>query len=333
MMKVSVIIPTYNRPGYLAQAVHSVLQQTHPVFEVLIVDDGSAVIHRARIDALQELDDRISVFHFPENNGVSAARNYGLEKSGGDYILFLDDDDLLHPRMVESNLVFFAADNKAGVVSSGYDIFLDTNSPNENWSNEHQQAKSPEKTLLSWDYGDTSLLTKKPFSALLRKSLQVSACLVRRQAIGPARFPEDLTRGEEHFFWLTLAKSGCSFRINHAQLSYYRLHRFNSLSSPGWRKAALESRLKLLHAGMVTELEDLLAVHLKIAQMQLQFDQMQSLNHLFLAFRILISIPMIPSWPFLLKSIPVKFRDRWRNRNMNKALRSLFSGDSHGKMQ
>lgn len=115
-MKVSVIIPTYNRPGYLAQAVHSVLQQTHPVFEIIIVDDRSSIIHRSKIEDLKQLDDRISVLHFPENKGVSVARNYGFEKSEGDFIIFLDDDDLLHPHMVESNLRVFAANREAGVV-------------------------------------------------------------------------------------------------------------------------------------------------------------------------------------------------------------------------
>jgi len=169
-MKVSVIIPTYNRPGYLAQAVHSVLQQTHAVHEIIIVDDGSSIIHCPKIEDLKQLDGRIRMFHLPANKGVSAARNYGLEKSEGDYILFLDDDDLLFPHMVESNLQIFAVDRVVDVVFSGYDMFFDASPPDTDSSDEHQHQMSSEAILFSWDYGDTSMLAEHPFSAILRFS-------------------------------------------------------------------------------------------------------------------------------------------------------------------
>jgi len=326
-MKVSVIIPTYNRPSYLAQAVHSLLKQTHPVFEIIIVDDGSAIKHRNRIDALKLLDDRISVYHILENKGVSAARNYGLEKSGGDYILFLDDDDLLHPHMVESNLKIFADDSGTGVVSSGYDIFMDANPPDTEWNNEHQKGMSPE-TIFSWDYGDTSLLAEHPFSALLQKSLQVSSCLVSRQAIGTARFPEDLTRGEDIFFWLTLASAGCSFRINHKQLGLHRLHRYSSLANPDWRKASLKYHLKLFNMKMNAKLDDRFIGHLHLAHCFFRFNRLQSMNHIFSACRIFMTLPMIPYWPVLVKTIAFKFSNKWRQRKVIKARKSIIAGNT-----
>ena len=328
-MKVSVIIPTYNRPGYLAQAVHSVLQQTQPVFEIIIVDDGSLPIHHPKIAALKQLDDCISVFNFPKNKGASAARDYGLEKSDGDYIIFLDDDDLLHPDMVESNLKIFNADSNIDVVSSGYGFFIDTTPPDRDWSKEHQNATFP-KIIFSWNYADISMLTEQPFSALLRKSLQVSASLISRQAIGPARFPEDLTRGEDNFFWLTLARADCSFRINHAQLCFHRIHRYNSSSAPNWRKASLKYRLKLFHEGMATDLKDRLVVHWGLARELLQFDRQQSLKHLFYVCRILVSFEMIPSWPMLLKYVPDKIYEKWRFRKLDKARKSIMVSSRYG---
>jgi len=323
-MKVSVIIPTYNRPGFLVQAVRSILHQTHPVWEIIIVDDGSSVNHCMNIDAVKLLDDRITVYRLPENKGVSAARNYGLDKSTGDYILFLDDDDLLHPEMVESNLSIFAADSKAGVVSSGFDMFFDPRSPETECSNENGDAMFPE-TIFTWDYGDTTMLTEHPFSALLRKGLQVSSSLVSRQAIGSARFPEDLTRGEDIFFWLTLASAGCSFRINHVQLSFYRIHLYNSLSDPGWRKASLKFKLKLYHQGMATKSEDRFVVHLRLARHLLPFDRLQCGKHILYACRIMTSAEMIPSWPLLFKYIASRFYNKWRNRKVNKARRSIIA--------
>ncbi|MFC1844711.1 glycosyltransferase family 2 protein [Thermodesulfobacteriota bacterium] len=332
-MKVSVIIPTFNRPGYLVQAVHSVLQQTHPVFEIIIVDDGSSIPYRTKIDALKQLDGRISVFHLSKNKGVSAARNYGLQKSQGDYILFLDDDDLLHPDMVESNLRILADDSEAGVVSSGYGMFFDETSPDTDWSIEHQHAMFPETTFFSWDYEDTSMLTEHPFSALLRKSLQVSSCLLSKKAIGSVRFPEDLTRGEDSFFWLSLASSGCCFRINHSQLGFYRLHRYNSLSGPGWRKASLENKLKILHQGIATKQHDRLVVHLHLARILLQFDRLQSLKHICFACRILILPSVIPFWPLLFKSILGKFYNRYRHRKVHKARRVIIAGNTNENWQ
>ena len=332
-MKVSVIIPTYNRPGYLAQAVHSVLQQTQPVFEIIIVDDGSLAKHRGRIAALKQLDGRISVYHFPENKGVSAARNYGLEKSGGDYILFLDDDDLVHPHMVESNLGIFAAEREAGVVSSGYDMFFDTIPPEAKWSNDHPPAISPETIICSCSYRNTAMLAKQPFSALLRNGLQVSSCLLTRQAIGPARFPEDLTRGEDVFLWLTLANAGCKFEINHRQLCFHRLHRYNSLSNPGWRKASLEYIQKVFSEGMASQLHDRLAVHLILARHLLRFDLLQCFKHLFFAGCILISFPRIPSWSLLVQSIPTRLYNKWQHRKVKRAQRALIAGEAYGSRQ
>jgi len=331
-MKVSVIIPTYNRPGFLAQAVHSVLLQTHAVMEIIIVNDGSSARHRTKIDALKLLDDRIRVYHFPDNKGVSAARNKGLKKAAGDYILFLDDDDQLHPDMVKSNLKIFSADSKADVVSSSFDMFFDTCPPDADWCAEQQHAIFPE-TIFTWDYGETSLLTEHPFSALLRKGLQVSSCLVRRQAIGSARFPEDLTRGEDTFFWLTLASAGCNFRINHLQLCFYRIHLYNSLSDPGWRKASLRGKLKIYQNGMATKLVDRFVVHLHLARHLLKFDRQLCLKHIFWACRIMVSVQMIPSWPLLIKIISSKFYNKWRHRKVNKANRAVIAGKTFGNRQ
>ena len=331
-MKVSVIIPTFNRPGYLAQAVDSVLQQTDSVFEIILVNDGSSPIHRDKIEALTQWDERIRVYHFPENKGVSAARNFGLEKSRGDYILFLDDDDLLHPQMVESNLKFFADHPEIDVVSSGYDIFFDSTPPDSDWHREQRQGISPAPILYSWNYGDSSLLETKPFSALLRKNIKISS-LISRKAIGSVRFPEDLTRGEDNFFWLAIADKGCGFKINHAQLSFIRLHRYNSLSSPGWREASLKYSLKLFHEGMVTNPFDRFVVHLSIARLLLRSHLLQCLKHTLKACSIVLSFPMIRYWPLLFKSIPAKFYSRWRLRKVHKALGSIVAREIYGNRQ
>lgn len=88
MPKVSVVIPTYNRAHLIGETIQSVLGQTFQDFEIIIVDDGSQ-------DNTQEVVSRFPVKYFyQENCGVSAARNTGIKLSSGQYIAFLDSDDL-----------------------------------------------------------------------------------------------------------------------------------------------------------------------------------------------------------------------------------------------
>ncbi|MDI6704272.1 MAG: glycosyltransferase [bacterium] len=90
MCKISVIIPTFNRAKYIVEAVRSVLSQTYSDFELIIVDDGSTDETR---ETLKPFLDKVK-YLFQPNKGVSAARNLGISKSRGEYIAFLDSDDL-----------------------------------------------------------------------------------------------------------------------------------------------------------------------------------------------------------------------------------------------
>ncbi len=92
--KISVIIPVYNADRFLDQCIESVLHQTDSFYEVILVDDGSNDSSPAICDEWASKDPRIMVSH-RENRGVSASRNFGMEMSTGDYICFLDADDIL----------------------------------------------------------------------------------------------------------------------------------------------------------------------------------------------------------------------------------------------
>lgn len=91
-MKISVVIPVYNVAAYLEACVHSVQEQTWRDIEIVLVDDGSTDGSGAMCDALAAQDARIKVIH-QSNQGLSMARNNGLEISTGDYVVFLDSDD------------------------------------------------------------------------------------------------------------------------------------------------------------------------------------------------------------------------------------------------
>ena len=101
-MIVSIIIPVFNtKYEDLLKCLDSILAQTFPNFEVVIIDDGSEDYYGNRLDELVQLDSRISVFH-KKNEGVSVARNFGVNKATGQYILFVDGDDILTPWLLES---------------------------------------------------------------------------------------------------------------------------------------------------------------------------------------------------------------------------------------
>lgn len=91
---VTVIIPVYNTRRFLAKCLDSVLDQSGINLEIILVDDGSTDGSGALCDEYAERDSRITVIH-QENAGVSAARNAALERAKGDYILFVDSDDIL----------------------------------------------------------------------------------------------------------------------------------------------------------------------------------------------------------------------------------------------
>ena len=100
-IKISVIVPIYNVEAYLQDCVHSVLTQTYPHFELVLVDDGSPDNCPCLCDEWGQKDARIKVVH-KENGGVSSARNAGLDLATGDYIYFLDADDWLEKTALQT---------------------------------------------------------------------------------------------------------------------------------------------------------------------------------------------------------------------------------------
>jgi glycosyltransferase involved in cell wall biosynthesis len=114
---VSVIIPTHNRASFLSRSIDSVLAQTHPQLEVIIVDDGSDDETSAVVAGYE--DERVRALTLPSRSGPSAARNNGIRAAGGRFVSFLDSDDEWLPRKVERQLNAFATSGRPGVVLTG----------------------------------------------------------------------------------------------------------------------------------------------------------------------------------------------------------------------
>lgn len=114
---VSVIVPVYNNELYIDKCIKSLVDQTYQALEIILVDDGSTDQSGRLIQAWQEKDERIKV-HRQENAGVSSARNVGLELATGTYLTFVDGDDYLGNRYIES-LVTCMDEKNADMVICG----------------------------------------------------------------------------------------------------------------------------------------------------------------------------------------------------------------------
>ena len=112
--KVSVIIPVYGAEAFLPDCIASLRAQTLRDIELIFICDGSPDHSLAILRKAETLDSRIRVIAFEENQGVSAARNAGLDAARGDYIGFCDGDDWAEPEMYEM-LYRAAEDNRADI--------------------------------------------------------------------------------------------------------------------------------------------------------------------------------------------------------------------------
>ena len=117
MPAISVIMPVYNSENYLRSAIDSVLNQTFRDFELILIDDGSKDGSGAICDEYGDKDSRVVVVH-QENTGLCGARNRGLTMAQGEYLTFIDNDDLYMPTLLEDNYKL-AVKHHAGMVKFG----------------------------------------------------------------------------------------------------------------------------------------------------------------------------------------------------------------------
>ena len=113
MKKVSVIIPIYNISEYIEECVESLWQQTYNELEIILVNDGSTDSSGQICEELEKQDERIIVIH-KNNGGISEARNVGIDSASGDYIFFLDGDDYLEAKTIET-LVCILEENEVDI--------------------------------------------------------------------------------------------------------------------------------------------------------------------------------------------------------------------------
>ena len=106
--RVSVVIPCYNGEAFIGEAIVSVLSQSYGDFEVIVVDDGSSDGSTEKVRSFE--DSRVRLIEHEENKGIAAARNTGIKEAHGEFVAFLDQDDLWYPKKLEKQLAVFDQD-------------------------------------------------------------------------------------------------------------------------------------------------------------------------------------------------------------------------------
>lgn len=101
---VSIITPSYNSAKFIAETIQSVQNQTYQNWEMIIVDDGSSDETQNVVLSIIQKDNRIQFHKLSQNSGPAVARNTGIEKASGDYMTFIDADDIWFPTFIENNI-------------------------------------------------------------------------------------------------------------------------------------------------------------------------------------------------------------------------------------
>lgn len=128
MDKVSIIVPVYNVEPYLSRCIDSLISQSYLELDIILVDDCSSDKSAVIMEAYAKKDSRIRCFYQPQNQGVSAARNLGIEKMVGDWVCFCDGDDWYHPTFVDA-MLDCAKKEIADYVICDYQIVSDLGAP------------------------------------------------------------------------------------------------------------------------------------------------------------------------------------------------------------
>ncbi|MBR5715344.1 MAG: glycosyltransferase family 2 protein [Bacteroidales bacterium] len=179
---ISVILPVYNTAAYLSACLDSVLAQTYRDIEVILVDDGSTDGSAEVCDDYACRDARVTVLH-QENGGPSAARNRGLEIASGEYVAFIDSDDVVHQRYLEV-LITEIERHHADIAQSPYQIVPESKRSAYNAERLKQPLSNTCKTkVLTTDEAMFSMLYQQGMA-------DSSPCkLFRRSLFEGQRFP------------------------------------------------------------------------------------------------------------------------------------------------
>lgn len=206
---VSIITPTYNASKHILDTIKSVKAQTYQTWEMLIVDDASTDNTAEIINCEIKGDNRFKFIILNENSGPAVARNKAISCSNGQFLAFLDSDDIWHPKKLEIQLMFMA-ENKVSFSYTDYRMI------DEDGNDLNHAINVPKKL----DY--QSLLKDTKIGTL--------TVILDKSTVGLVRMPEYRDCSEDYGLWLKILSSGFMAYGLNEELAFYRKCE-NSLSS------------------------------------------------------------------------------------------------------
>ena len=215
MPKVSIIIPAYNVAPYIGETLDSVFAQMFADYEVIVINDGSP--DTEELDRVLDLFIKRINYIKQENRGASAARNTGLRAARGEFVAFLDADDLWLPSYLDEQIKFIHERN-CDLVCADAEVFSD--------------SSSEEETYMESLVQDTPAAGDVTFIGLLsaEQNLITSGVVVRRELVlEVGLFDEALRNAQDFDLWLRLARHSTRMAYQRRALLRYR-SRNNSLS-------------------------------------------------------------------------------------------------------
>lgn len=211
---ISVIVPVYNVAQYLEKSIASIQKQTYQNLEIILVDDGATDESSRLCDSIAEQDDRVSVLH-KKNEGLSQARNDGMKQAHGDYLIFIDSDDYIHPEMIK-NLYEQLVKEEADVSSCGVmNVYANGESPQS--ANQDDYFVCDSQTFLK-EY----LIGEKIPGTICNK-------LIKREIATALSFPKGLIY-EDAYYHFDLIKLAKKYVVN-TKPYYYYFHRGDSITT------------------------------------------------------------------------------------------------------
>lgn len=207
---VSIIVPCYNQAQYLDEALQSVLNQSYFNWECFIVNDGSPDNTEEVVKHWVEKDGRFK-YLFQENRGLSSARNYGLNNVTGDWIQFLDSDDILDNRKLELSLIEINSNKKEDklIVISNYSLFTISSL---------KPISMPEFNISSFNF-ETVLYKWDDYLAI-----PIHCGFFEVSLFEKFRFPENIKAKEDWIMWVSLFYNGAKVIHINKSLALYRKH-------------------------------------------------------------------------------------------------------------
>jgi len=205
--QISIIMPTYNGSKYVIETIESVLNQTFQNFELIIIDDGST---DNTVELISNLSPKIRLI-CQENKGIAQARNTGLESASGEYIAFIDHDDIWHPEKLSLQVAYLENNQQVGVVYSSY-IRWKSTKPYP-FEVKHIDSKLDDE-LSGWIYHHLLLINRVLFTTAL---FRASIC----NKVG--EFSSKLPPSDD-WDYAVRASRVCKFAKISMSLALYRVH-------------------------------------------------------------------------------------------------------------